>query len=432
MTIDVKSKANLYSVSDTQVRVLHAAAGHILPEFPVQIYTVVVDPYGILYLDVVPAIPANVGRLYGNVERQAQRVLNTYNARNASTGAAFYGYKGTGKTLTVREICHLGLAQGLPVIMVEKQFDPMALNNFISSINRRCIVVFEEFDKVFTEEQCVDGLLTLLDGMHTSNKLYLFSTNDDLPEYFCNRPSRIYYRFEFGNRLEASVVQQYLDDHLSEASAARRDEIMLIASIAEAFNFDMLQAIVEESNRYPDDAIEDLVAAINIDANVEDIDFVVNVYANDMEITGLLSYIDGDSLMYGSNSTQTVKYRVCNDGYNDNIQVMKLDPKLQEFALRLQDNITSEMRQQLVDSIEAFLPEELCTRQRFTFDFKDSEYDEKTEQFVLELDNGVTLRATRRARYGSNQFGSFQPKLNKAKRDSNTFAERRADALVCS
>lgn len=260
------------------------AEGRLLQRLPKGIYSVGCGPDIGFFLEPDLTITGRVGKIYGNTQTLAKRVLNTYLERGISTGAAFHGYKGTGKSMLVREICHDALDIDMPVILINRQFAGEDFNKFISNIIQPAVVVFEEFDKVYTEKDAINNLLTLLDGLFNSNKLYLFSTNSTLPEYLENRPSRVYYSIPFGSRLSDEVIREYCNDHLDTKSAI--DSIIRVANVSHTFNFDMLQAIVEESNRYPSEDVSELIKFINVDADITNVMFNISILdSNNKDVT---------------------------------------------------------------------------------------------------------------------------------------------------
>lgn len=272
------------------------AEGRLLERLPVGIYSINANPIVGYFLEPDFTITERLPKVYGDTKATAKRVLDTYVDRNCSTGAAFYGYKGTGKSLLVREICHNALDLGFPVILVNRQMGGEDFNKFISSITQQAVIVFEEFDKVYTDKDAVNSLLTLLDGLFNSNKLYLFSTNSALPEFLQNRPSRVYYSVAFGPRLSEQVITQYCEDRLNDQT--RLSSILKMAAVALTFNFDMLQAVVEECNRYPEMNINDAVHMVNVDADIANVMFNLEIYnTHNQEVSGLYRY---DSEIFSS------------------------------------------------------------------------------------------------------------------------------------
>eukprot|EP00579_Thalassiosira_antarctica_P017092 CAMPEP_0201946486 /NCGR_PEP_ID=MMETSP0903-20130614/54441_1 /ASSEMBLY_ACC=CAM_ASM_000552 /TAXON_ID=420261 /ORGANISM="Thalassiosira antarctica, Strain CCMP982" /LENGTH=297 /DNA_ID=CAMNT_0048489587 /DNA_START=185 /DNA_END=1075 /DNA_ORIENTATION=+ len=240
------------------------------------------------------------GKIYGNVVRSSSRILNTFLDRHRSTGVLLVGEKGSGKILLAQYISIVAakekeiptivvnkpwhgdqfnsfstgvllvgekgsgktlLAQyisivaakekEIPTIVVNKPWHGDQFNSFIQSISQPVIIFMDEFEKVYTTnggENYQEKILTLFDGVYASQKLFLLTCNDKhrMDSHMMNRPGRLYYFLEF-NGLHQSFVQEYCEDNL-----LRKDYIPAVSAIAalfQAFNFDMLKAMVEDMNR---------------------------------------------------------------------------------------------------------------------------------------------------------------------------------------
>ena len=124
------------------------------------------------------------------------------------------------------------------------------LSSFLSSIKQECIILFDEFEKTFDDEEGdQDKLLSLFDGIDTGKKLFVLTCNEIkyLSEYFLNRPGRFHYHFEFGAPTSEDI-SEYLEDNLTaDAKPAIPD--ILRASWASEFTYDILRAITFELNQ---------------------------------------------------------------------------------------------------------------------------------------------------------------------------------------
>ena len=153
-------------------------------------------------------------KLYGNVLKNASRIINTYHERTASTGVLLTGEKGSGKTMLAKNISQLLLAQGVSTIVINECWYGDVFNRFVQSIDVPCVIVFDEFEKVYkTDKQ--ENLLTLLDGVISTKKLFIFTTNDTyrINEHLCNRPGRVFYTIKYTG-LEEAFIREYCEDNL--------------------------------------------------------------------------------------------------------------------------------------------------------------------------------------------------------------------------
>ena len=199
-------------------------------------------------------------KVYGDMLTHAKRIIETFvdrSKKNLNTGALLSGIKGSGKTLQVKTIANM-LVKHMPVLMVNHSFSPNGLSEFLNTIDARCCVIFDEFEKNFSSNDSEDadrtavqnGFLTMLDGTSTSTKLFLFTCNDldKINTYLLNRPGRIFYHFKF-EALSDDTLTMYAEDRLNNKTFIE-DLQMVKARLEDSFTFDIMQSIVEESNRY--------------------------------------------------------------------------------------------------------------------------------------------------------------------------------------
>ena len=246
--------ANTYRVASEESLDIHQT-------LPVGNYTIKEDPMsGILFLEMVDSFP-QVPKLYGNTTRHAGRILSTFQSRPNSTGVMLNGEKGSGKTLLAKTLSIDGAKMGIPTIIINQPWTGDKFNKFMQDIEQECIVLFDEFEKVYDSED-QEAALTLLDGVFPSKKMFIITCNDKwrVNEHMRNRPGRIFYMLDFKG-LEDEFIREYCQDNLVNKSYI--EKVCQVASLFDQFNFDMLKAVVEEMNRYnesPEEAMEMLNA----------------------------------------------------------------------------------------------------------------------------------------------------------------------------
>jgi hypothetical protein len=164
------------------------------------------------------------------------------------------GTKGAGKTLLARNIATKLYENGTPTIIVPFNFICPLVADFIDSIDTECMVLFDEIDKISgdnDEEVRANSncLLGLFDGISVHKRLYILTANniEKINNQLLNRPGRIYYKLMFGG-IEQEAIKQYCDDNLRNKNYVK--DMLHIATLIREFSFDILQAIVEECNRY--------------------------------------------------------------------------------------------------------------------------------------------------------------------------------------
>jgi hypothetical protein len=255
----------------------------IREELPVGTYTVGQSMKG-FFLKLVTDFHMT-GKIYGKTPRHADRILNSFNVRPNATGVLLTGEKGSGKTMLAKIISQKAAADGIPTIIINNSFSGDAFNSFIQSIDCPAIVIFDEFEKVFSPDD-QEGILTLLDGVYPTKKLFILTTNDKfrVNQHLTNRPGRIFYMIEYKG-IDLQFIEEYCNDNLNNKSYIQ--QICRLTMMYPVFNFDMLKALVEEMNRYnetPNEALEILNAKpfMNDDARY-DVKIVENGVPIDLE-----------------------------------------------------------------------------------------------------------------------------------------------------
>jgi hypothetical protein len=218
-------------------------------------YEVMAHPQRGFYLQKVSSfqIPA---KLYGDIDKTSERILNTYSQRKGTTGVLLDGLKGSGKTMLAKLVSAKAAERlGIPTILVGAAYGGPAFIKLLKDIGES-VLIFDEFEKLYDNEKGEQNeLLSLFDGVFTSRSLILVTCNSSyrVSEFFKNRPGRIYYSLHFDG-LGADFIKDYCEDRLNEKKYISK--IQDLAGLAGNYSFDMLQALVEEMNRYKESPVE--------------------------------------------------------------------------------------------------------------------------------------------------------------------------------
>jgi len=214
-------------------------------------YTVCKNPItGDFYLEESESFSLPV-KLYGKTEKHGDRILKTFENRIPGTqvGVFLSGTKGSGKTLLAKYIAQ---KSSLPVIIVNTAFTEDRFMRAMQGIDQPAVIIFDEFEKLYSKDD-QEAILTLFDGVYTArNKIMIITCNDrwSVRDFFHNRPSRLRYAIAFEG-LDTEFVEEYCADNLEDKNYLR--QINTLCNTCEEFNFDMLQTLVDELNRYGGD-----------------------------------------------------------------------------------------------------------------------------------------------------------------------------------
>jgi hypothetical protein len=250
---------NTFRVADDKAIEVH--------EFlPAGNYIVKMDPFENFFLEEVEQFKP-LKKVYGDALKNADRILNTFDSREVSTGVLLNGEKGSGKTLLAKTLSIEAAKKGIPTIIINSDWHGDKFNKLVQDINQPAIIMFDEFEKVYGEET-QEAVLTLMDGVFPTKKLFVLTCNDKwrINSHMRNRPGRLYYMIDYKG-LDNQFIIEYCEDNLNAKQYI--EKICTIASMFDQFNFDMLKALIEEMNRYdesPADALRILNAKPEFDS----------------------------------------------------------------------------------------------------------------------------------------------------------------------
>lgn len=254
-----------YMKSGNTFRIATKESMDLHEQLPAGNYVVKMDPFDNFFIEQIEDFDTP-SKLYGDTTRNTDRIINSFWNRDKSTGVMLVGEKGSGKTLLSKNICIELAKQSVPTIVINAPWHGDKFNTLIQSIEQPCVVLFDEFEKVYNSEE-QEALLTLLDGIYSSKKLFMLTSNDKwrVDQHMRNRPGRIFYMVNFTG-LDADFIREYCVDNLKNQK--HTETIVNIASVFSAFNFDMLKAMVEEMNRY-NETPQEAMRILNVKAEFD-------------------------------------------------------------------------------------------------------------------------------------------------------------------
>lgn len=192
-------------------------------------------------------------RIYGDSMKPLDKILRTYKGADRNLGVILSGDKGIGKTMFTKLVMQKALADNIPVITVNAQYNGLA--DFIGSIRQDCVVVFDEFDKTFVinDNRANDvtagqnDLLTLFDGIIPGHKMFVITCNDieKVSSFLVNRPGRFRYHLRF-DYPDETAVREFLRDKVGDALRPEDEDSVVRFSNLVPQSYDCLTAIAEE------------------------------------------------------------------------------------------------------------------------------------------------------------------------------------------
>lgn len=199
-------------------------------------------------------------KVYGELNDYSDRIIKTFMDKKRGMGVLLTGVKGSGKTFLAKLVSLEMLEMGYPTVIVSERVNTDELSVFLASLGGRCVVIFDEFEKVFEHSQ--EGLLSLLDGMFENNNLFIFTANDAnrISPLFINRPSRIFYHFKFKG-LSDDAIRDFCLANLKDLKHV--SDILNLKYYVGDLSFDILASVVEEINRY-DDTVKGCLSVMNV------------------------------------------------------------------------------------------------------------------------------------------------------------------------
>lgn len=270
-------------------------------------------------------------KLYGNVQERAERVLKTFLDRDSSTGILLAGDKGSGKTMLSMYVSSNAQKMQIPTILVNSdKCRGNVFNGFVQSINQPVVMIFDEFEKVYDIYGPQKELLTLFDGVYNTKKLFILTANNKhkIEENLINRPGRIYYFYEY-NKIEQDIINEYVTDNLVDQTDI--SGVQRVIGKLSVSNFDVLQAIIEEMNRFnctAKDAIENLNIRLEVP---RDSKYKIKFYYED------LSCVLKDTISFNyASMDELVVY------FEELSEEMQAIPKIKEYMNPVRNGINSD------------------------------------------------------------------------------------------
>lgn len=251
-------------------------------QLPAQTYRVEFNKMTGFYLKLTNDFKQLESKLYGSHQQKIKKVFNGYDSHDRALGVILSGDKGIGKSLFTQLLSEQGIKKGLPVIIIDESYP--GLPAFLDTIQQECIMVFDEFEKIFenvddytaeNDKTTQHHMLGLFDGMSQQKRMYVLTVNDvfQLSQFLLNRPGRFHYHIRF-QYPSISEMEEYLKDKVDPKYHHEVEHVKAFGNKIK-LNYDCLRAIAFELNMgYSfEDAISDL-NIVNTDSTSYDLTLI--------------------------------------------------------------------------------------------------------------------------------------------------------------
>jgi len=247
-------------------------------DLPKGIYRLDITPRDELYLtQVADKFDLNY-KIYGIETNFINRVVKTYNNTTTNLGVLLNGVKGTGKTVTAKQISN---EIDIPVIIIHEHYDNMPA--FINNLQEDVIIFIDEFEKIYNSND--HNILTIMDGVLDNGyrKLFLLTTNDKhINPNLIQRPGRIRYVKSYED-LSLNAIEEIIDDKLNNNNF--KDQLIEFLSKLELITVDIVKSIIDEVNIH-DEPPQNFEDVFNIKKSKD----LFNVYEINEDENEVLAY----------------------------------------------------------------------------------------------------------------------------------------------
>ena len=199
--------------------------------------------------------------VFGGRQEKIDVITETYTSNPESLGVLLSGDKGIGKTLFSRMLSTWAHAHKTPVVIIDSESGSRGIANYIDELPENIMVMFDEFEKNFDEED-QQQFLSLFDGMSNKKRMYVITVNylNDLNSFMRERPGRLLFHIRF-DYPDPSEVEEYLSYHVKTISKENLSIAKALSSMS-SVNYDILNAMVKMLNTGFD--LKDVLGDLNI------------------------------------------------------------------------------------------------------------------------------------------------------------------------
>jgi hypothetical protein len=203
-------------------------------------------------------------KLYGeSLDYLTNKVLKSFSEYKKSVGVLLSGLKGTGKSLQLK---HIAMNSKMPVLIVDEFIHGSELITFLEKIPSSSVVLFDEFEKVYSEDCQQESILPLLDGLCSTPHIFVLTVNNSVSQFLVGRPSRIRYNKKY-HGLDEALIKEIASDLLVDKS--KSEDVTTFLSMMQDVNMDMVVSFIQDVNLYPEESLEKIIKTFNLEDPME-------------------------------------------------------------------------------------------------------------------------------------------------------------------
>ncbi len=182
-------------------------------------------------------------KIYGMDKQLIEQVVTAFNSGILlkNVGILLSGVKGTGKTVTAKQLCN---QLNLPVIVVDTAH--AALSRLLNDIQQEVLVFVDEYEKTYARDE--SALLSVMDGAMDNGfrRVFVLTTNGlFVSSNLLERPGRIRYVKNYVD-LDLNTINDVVDDLLKHKNL--RAETVEFISRLSTITIDIVKAVIDEVN----------------------------------------------------------------------------------------------------------------------------------------------------------------------------------------
>jgi len=188
-------------------------------------------------------------RLYGDAAEVISLATHKWRACEDNVQIILSGTSGSGKTRSVINLAH-GL--GLPILLCSG-IHVEAIVRILKNLSAPILLLFDEVEKNYKEDDASDQLLSFLDGRQTPVRCFIALTcneSQNLSQYLFNRPGRLLFNFKF-DPLTAQVAMEHISEKVS-LSEPEQTRLMTYLSAVQNLSWDIVAEVITVLEQFGD------------------------------------------------------------------------------------------------------------------------------------------------------------------------------------